>query len=144
MIRSKYSLITKTADIPMEDLLDIANSVWGYLEQKFGIKRHKKKLDVSLVKGETPQKYMGEYFPRSVKIVVYTEYNKYLRDLIKTIIHEYTHYLQPILKSYQSIFKRVGYDAHPFEIEARYNEQTYYRACWKDVKLNLNYITISK
>ena len=143
MIRSKYSLITKTDDIPMEDLLDIANSVWSYLEQKFGTKKRKNKLSVSLVSSETPEKYMGEYFPRTVRIVIYTKYNKYLREIIKTIIHEYTHYLQPILKSYQSIYKRVGYDAHPFEIEARFNEFAYYKDCWKKVKKDLNYITFS-
>lgn len=129
-MRSKYSLITKVSDVPIEDLLRIANSVWANLEQKLGKKRRRNKLEISLITGKHEKGVYGSYFPSDVKILIYLGANKYIRDFIQTIIHEYTHFLQPILKSYVSIAKKVGYDNHPFEIEARENEYKYYREFW--------------
>lgn len=144
MVRSKYSLITKLEDIPMDDLVDIASSTWDYLKKKLGTKRRKQPLSLELFGGETEDEYCGAYFPHSVKILVYLKHNKYLRDFIQTIIHEYTHYLQPIIKRYATLMKKFGgdYDRHPFEVEARNNEYSYYRDCWKTVKRELNYIKV--
>jgi hypothetical protein len=55
------------------------------------------------------------------------------KDIIKTTIHEYTHVCQD-LKEYALMNKMVGYDNNPLEVEARYNENTYYTNCWRSIK----------
>lgn len=41
--------------------------------------------------------------------------------IIRTVLHEYTHFLQDI-RSYNRLLREVGYNNHPQECEARGNE----------------------
>jgi hypothetical protein len=80
----------------------------------------------------------GEYCVVDNIISINLERNVYIRCLIKTIIHEYTHYLQPIKTKYQKLAKKHGYYDNPLEVEARYNEINLYRNCFTDIKKILN------
>lgn len=79
-------------------------------------KRKKSCLRLSVTKSDM---YMGQYNPYENKLVIYHNTHKYIMELLSTFIHEYVHYLQPCLTKYGKILKEVGYDNHPFEIEAR-------------------------
>jgi hypothetical protein len=78
---------------------------------------------------------MGHYLDRD--IVIYVRNCTSYADVIRTVIHEYTHYLQmPKMtdnsKDYR-MDKIYGYDNNPFEVEAVENEKKYY-------KVSKNYI----
>lgn len=48
-----------------------------------------------------------------------------LRNFVKTIVHEYTHFLQPGGDKYYKLLDKYGYDDHPYEVEAFSNESKY-------------------
>jgi len=64
----------------------------------------------------------GEYNASDNSLVIYWKNIETKEDLIRTIIHEYQHYLQSP-SWYQRYFKMgYGYNEHPYEIAA-YNEE---------------------
>lgn len=84
------------------------------------------------------QKEMGSYYGCydciSNQIFIYPENHHNIRELIKTVIHEYTHYTQPVRSRYYKYDQQYGYNKNPFEVEARKNEDTYYKQTWKQIK----------
>jgi hypothetical protein len=70
---------------------------------------------------------MGMYDPDTHHIYVYMVNIRRVSDLSSTIIHEYTHSVQDISKSYTKLYKKFGYENHPMEIEAYGNEKIYNR-----------------
>jgi hypothetical protein len=83
-------------------------------------------------------KYMGRFFTLKNKLVVYHNNNDNVKELIKTTIHEYTHYLQPLRKYYYGYTLKYGYNKNPFEVEARKNEKKYFKKCFKSISPLLN------
>lgn len=75
----------------------------------------------------------GQYCERNNWMTINIIMCNNVKDIIKTTIHEYTHFSQD-LKEYALMNKKVGYDNNPFEIEARFNEDTYYTNCWRSIK----------
>lgn len=129
-MRHKYSLIQKTETISIDVLVDIGYGVLVWCKENMGVnRRHKKNLKILLTNNES--NVMGLYFPYENQIDIYLGNNKYIRDFVQTIIHEYTHVLQPIKTKYN---KSIPRDENPYEIEADENELKYYHACWKEVK----------
>lgn len=81
--------------------------------------------------------YYGCYDHRKNKLIVCINRNETVEEMVKTVIHEYTHYLQPIRKYYSKVAKITGYFENPYEIEATKNEKTLYKKCWKDIRRGL-------
>ena len=77
---------------------------------------------------------MGMYDPIEHHIYIYMKELDNIEDLVSTIIHEYTHSVQNVLRSYTKMYKKYGYDNHPMEIEARENEVKYSNLCMEYVK----------
>jgi hypothetical protein len=75
----------------------------------------------------------GEYYYQANTIVVYVKHNRNVRDLIDTIIHEFTHQRQAI-SGYEKMLKTFGYDAHPLEQEAVATAKALRKRCWKEIK----------
>jgi len=82
----------------------------------------------------------GEYAygMESPSIYLYKNNTTSPQDLISTIIHEYTHYIQLYNKRsarrYEKAEEDIGYDKNPYEIEAnlmdlRYSAKMYARVC---------------
>jgi len=92
---------------------------------------HKHKKWYHMLLSEDESTCMGLYNPCENKITIFINNNPYIRDFIQTIIHEYTHVLQPIETEYN---KSLYADENYFEIEAEENELKYYRPCWKEVR----------
>ena len=99
-------------------------------------KRRKNLLDIS-VKKERASTKCGQFHPIHNKITIYHDNNEYIKDLIGTTIHEYTHYLQPIRSKYAVLLKSLGYDNHPMEIEAVNNEIKHTKNCWEIIRRSL-------
>ena len=64
----------------------------------------------------------GNYCFYRNEIIIYLPNNNTIYDVVATVIHEYTHSLQPCRKHYFRLLKEYGYKKHPYEIEARKSE----------------------
>ena len=108
-----------------------------WCENKLGInKRKKKKLKISVrVTFRTPDEknFYGLYSYKDNRIIIYDLNCVSLEDVVSTVIHEYTHYLQPV-KKYWDFFKTHDYSTHPHEIEALINEEKYTTECLETIK----------
>lgn len=83
--------------------------------------------------------YCGYYDNSDLVVRIYPIYIKSKFDHIRTIIHEYTHYVQ-MYDSQREDYKYAklndvwGYENNPFEVEARENEIKYMRLIYNRVK----------
>jgi hypothetical protein len=80
---------------------------------------------------------MGEYRYWDNEIIVYYNNCRTVGNLIRTIVHEWQHQLQPMTK-YEKIHNEVGYEEHPFEKEAEAIEKKNYKQVWKHIKPTIN------
>jgi len=85
---------------------------------------------------ETERFIKGIYYPNENRIIVYSLNCETIEEIVSTVIHEYTHYLQSYVK-YEELYKRYYYKNHPYEKEARKNEIIYTKKCIKEIKSNL-------
>ena len=80
---------------------------------------------------------MGEYRYWDNEIIIYYNNCGNIKNLIRTIIHEWQHQLQPMTK-YESLDTKYGYRKNPLEIEAEAAEEKYYKELWMNIKTKLN------
>lgn len=121
-------------NLTMDQSYKIVNLTIQWCEKFFTapqIKRRRELL-VMIYHSETNRVY-GQYCDRNNWLTINTSFCGSVKDLVKTTIHEYTHYCQD-LKEYSLMNKKVGYDRNPFEVEANLNEETYYTNCWRSIK----------
>lgn len=76
---------------------------------------------------------MGDYDYKENLITIYPRANSNVRDLIDTIIHEFTHQRQN-MSSYHKVLKKKGYSDHPMEIEAFQTAKENRKSCWHSIK----------
>jgi hypothetical protein len=81
------------------------------------------------------QHIYGEYDAEDNEIFIYWTSIPTVEDLIRTIIHEWQHQLQPIKGNYH---KHKCYKNNPFEVEARKAEEVWFRPCWNAVRTKVN------
>ena len=74
---------------------------------------------------------MGGFNYKTNTLIIYYNNNVRVRDLVRTTIHEYTHYLQPVRKYYGEYHRIYGYDYNPMEKEAVSNENKHYKRAWR-------------
>lgn len=133
MIRSSRTYV---ADLKPRHLSEVCQLTLSWCVKTMGYKKHKgiPTVRVSLAKVESVDTY-GYYCPFLNEIVIYKEtFMDYtVRKLIMVIIHEYTHSLQKVKKSYGKMYDKFGYWNHPMEIEARRSESTW-NICYRDIK----------
>lgn len=103
-----------------------------WCEENLGKKKHKKFTFHVLTLKDGPLQACGMYDDEKGKLLVFRNYNNTVKDIIRVVIHEYTHYLQN-LRWYTNVLMKVGYYKHPQEIEAR-NMENMYGICWKEIK----------
>lgn len=90
--------------------------------------------DMSIEIDYTDSNDFGRFIESQNRLMIYYNTNPLVRDLVKTTIHEYVHYLQPIKGNYNKLLSEYGYHNHPMEIEARKTEEDYYYSAWLYVK----------
>jgi hypothetical protein len=130
-------LLTKIVDMSFSDTTGLALRVIDWCEKNIGVNKKRDRPRLTLLGGiidDMPNTTYGEYDVENNLISINFERNVYVRCLIKTIIHEYTHYLQPIKSKYWKLVKKHGYHDNPLEVEARFNENTKYKDCFKSLK----------
>ena len=81
------------------------------------------------------EQIFGEYTLEENEIIVYPKRNINVRDLIDTVIHEWTHFLQDNKKLEKSLKKyKFAVDLNPYEKEAVEAANKWVEKCWKDIK----------
>jgi len=114
-----------------------ANLALKWCKDNFGI-NYRKRRKVILEISNKPRKiknYMifGNYCFWRNKITIYEPNCKTDIQIVSTVIHEYTHYLQSRTK-YQKYEKTHYYSTHPLERSAFRNEEKYAKMCLKEIK----------
>ena len=75
----------------------------------------------------------GSYHSHENRIIIYYVNCPTIKEIVSTVIHEYTHYLQSN-KQYYEFTEYYNYFSHPFEVEARKNEELYTNRCVRYIK----------
>ena len=73
----------------------------------------------------------GNYCFYRNEIIIYLPNNNTIYDLVATVIHEYTHYLQ-VRRKYREYELSRYYSHNPMERQAKRNEDKYTKICLKD------------
>lgn len=128
-------MVNKEKHIKLKKRYAILTIKW--CRQNLGINERKKtKLDFEFTtRKRTIKKYpvYGNYCFWRNKITLHEPTCNTIKDVVSTIIHEYTHYLQSRPK-YQEYQRKYYYSANPYEREARRNEEKYTSICIKEIK----------
>lgn len=124
-------------DIDTELKIAYANATLQWCEDNLGInQRKRRKLELGIShKKRTSGRFIfyGKYCFYRNRIVIYVSNCKTFKDLISTIIHEYTHYLQSRTK-YEEYEKTYYYSTNPYERQAKRNEVKYTKLCLSDIR----------
>ena len=75
----------------------------------------------------------GNYCFYRNEIIIYLPNNNTIHDIISTVIHEYTHYLQ-VRRKYREYEITRYYSQNPLERQAKRNEEKYTNICLKQIK----------
>jgi hypothetical protein len=125
----------KTADFEIKKKCAVLTMKW--CQENLGTNNKKRgKIKISVrVRPKKEGKYIfyGDFQSEDNKIVIYGLKDQSLDDIVSTVIHEYTHYLQST-KKYWEYFKTHYYSTHPYERQAKRNELKYTSECLKEIK----------
>jgi hypothetical protein len=127
-------LKTPTAELTTPMIRTIVCETIRWCETNLGAKSYDVDYSVrTLPVGYTPAYGMYDYNKRT--IMVFRNYAPTVKAVIRSVLHEYTHYLQN-LRWYNHTLSKVGYNKHPQEREARVMEELYSQ-CWRSIKSKL-------
>ena len=122
MNRSKYNVKKATK---------IAKLAYRWCEMKFGHPLKTAICEFKVSQDKRVSQMLGYYMEREIKIFVHN--TKSYSEVMRTVIHEYTHYLQmPKLSDnskYCKLDEKYGYFDNPMEVEARDSEAIYIGTC---------------
>lgn len=118
----------------------ITNLTIRWCRDFFGI-NDKKRTKLKLVFSNRPRTIkksivFGNYCFWRNTITIYIPHCNTIDEIVSTVIHEYTHYLQSRPR-YQTYQKNYYYSTNPYEREARKNEERYTKMCIDDIKNQL-------
>lgn len=135
-MRSKIYLKTKIDELGRAPTVRIANMVFRWCRRNLGVNGRKKWAPVWYIRKGWSDGEMGEYDAQDNELFIYYDNIPDVRELIRTIVHEWTHQLQPILTKYH---KYPGtYSRNPYERAARYAELKWTPVIWQELKHKIN------
>lgn len=128
-------LKTPTEQMTTPYIRDLVCETILWCETNMGKKKKRLPLTYKVLTQKKGEEYFGMYDPTINSIIIFRNRCETVRETLKCVIHEYTHYLQD-LRGYSRVLREVGYRRHPQEIEARENEKLFSK-CWTDIKNKL-------
>ena len=135
-MRNKIYLKTTIDELGREPTVRIANMVFRWCRRNLGVNGRKKYAPVWYIRRGWFQDEMGEYDATDNELFIYWDNIPDVRELIRTIVHEWTHQNQPILTKYH---KYPGsYSRNPYERAARYAELKWTPVIWRELKHKIN------
>jgi hypothetical protein len=117
---------------------EIAKQVLKWCKENMGVNYRRKSLPkvsvrINFRKDETERFIKGIYYSSENRIIVYSVNCETMDEVVSTIIHEYSHYQQS-MKKYWEYFEFYYYSNHPYEKEARKNEEIYTKKCIRSIR----------
>lgn len=129
----------KHIDIELKKLY--ANAAMKWCKKNMGLNKRKKttpKISVRIrFKNDDKKNWLGSYWANENRIIIYDSNCESLEEVVATVIHEYTHYLQS-MKKYWEYFQTHYYSTHPLEKEAQRNELRYTKKCLSSIRKSIN------
>ena len=136
MRSNKIYLKTKIDELGRAPTVRIANMVFRWCRRNLGENGRKKWAPVWYIRKGWSAGEMGEYDAYDNELFIYYDNIPDVRELIRTIVHEWTHQNQPILTKYH---KYPGtYSRNPYERAARYAELKWTPVIWNELKHKIN------
>ena len=118
------------------EILDIANEVYPKISKHFGVKKGSipkievyRNVFVALTgdeEAEGEDTPTGRYDRETNEIQLYSDYIPNKEEVIRNIIHEYTHYLQPDGLDKKYYDQGYTYQNNPTELEALRAEEKWH------------------
>jgi hypothetical protein len=125
----------RTCDINLKKQYALLALKW--CKENFGVNDRKRtKLKFDFTKRKRNIKFhevYGNYDFYRNKMTIHEPTCHTIYEIVSTIIHEYTHYLQS-RPQYQKYQKDYYYSTNPYEREAKRNEDKYTKLCIKDIR----------
>ena len=131
-------LNTPTETMTLIEIRQVVKLATKWCVENFGVNnRRHKPFTISIRKYNNKKDRYGQFDEIDNVITIYYGTCKNIKLLIQTLIHEYTHYMQPIRSAYHRLYKEHGYNNHPMEIEARDMEKKYYSETFTYIKKHI-------
>ena len=128
---------TPTSKLSNKTIRKIVMLSTTWCQENMGVNnRRKNPFKLSMMKQVSGTPCYGMFDEVENKIYIFHNNCSSVALLVKTVLHEYTHYLQPVRKSYVKLLNEHGYDNHPMEIEAR-DMEGYYLNVWNKIKFEI-------
>ncbi len=134
---SKIYLNTPSETLTRAALLRITQMTITWCRKNLGINQRKSLLPTFYLSAtDTTGLLCGDYDDIDNEICIYYKNVRDVRELVGTVIHEWTHQLQPCRSKYNKW--KGSYNKHPLEVEAFQAEALWTSPCWKDIKRKVN------
>ena len=120
----------KKQTVTRKQIINYVEKYIGEVENYYGPSKHQQTFPYIFLSKDVIDDIKGEYCYIFNEITIYYKNITSLEELIRTVIHEYQHYLQS--PSWMTRYYRMGYDYsnHPYEIAA-YKEEENWERIWK-------------
>ena len=120
----------KKQTVTRKQIIQYVEKCIGEVENHYGRSKHQQTFPYISLSRDIVDDIKGEYCYMFNEITIYYRNIVSLEELIRTVIHEYQHYLQS--PSWMTRYYRMGYDYsnHPYEVAA-YNEEENWEVIWK-------------
>jgi Zn-dependent peptidase ImmA (M78 family) len=120
----------KKTKVTKKQIVEYVEKYIVEVENHYGLSKHQQTSPHIYLSKDIIDDIKGEYCYLFNEITIYYNNIGSLEELIRTVIHEYQHYLQS--PSWMTRYYRMGYDYsnHPYEVAA-YNEEENWETIWK-------------
>ncbi len=129
----RWKLNSKISD--RKDVVRIGKMAETWCRKYMG-NNNKKKFSLLVTYWKGWDTIMGEYDPQEHNIFIYYNNISNVKELLQTIIHEWTHSLQPLTSKWKE-YNDIAYSTNPYEKEA-YASEVLYSELWNVIKHKLN------
>lgn len=133
----KYkTLLTELHHYQIKKITDL---IITWCISKFGTRKYCPNVSVVNVKDRKEPDYAW-YEPdrHTPEITINITPTSNVQNLVDSLLHEYTHYLEPNFQQrYEEYEKKYDYDHHPLEKKARKVAKKHRRKCFNDIKKEL-------
>lgn len=124
----------------IKEAREIAKLTFNWCTENLGIKEGQENVKLRMFRttfNPAYENYRGQFFSKTLTVVVYLENISSIKELIDTIIHEYRHYLQGNRFRYNNSMHSLSYWHYvrlPAEKDANKCARKNYSKCWKFIK----------
>jgi hypothetical protein len=136
----RFNLYTNIKHQRRKRIENIIYSTLNWCIEKWGLKEHEIELDLDICYKEhmvSGSDTKAEYCSEWNDMVIYPSQHSNVRDLIDSVIHEFTHQRQD-MSDYHKVLTKSGYTNHPLEIEAVETAKKYRKECWYSIRDLIN------